>query len=618
MTSHPPPTHDELPRYPSSTEGGTPQAGSEHTIDDMEVGNSGRQAPIEETSVNNTSILPTHSVAPSPNAVHIPPKAPLESSGEKASAGSVDAEEPKHPSIFQRYRWVLHILYFCLITGIFGAALGTVTAKQGYDTEVLVCGLLWAFISLKLLFYYVSYRHVTRPLYRAFNVCVSRPVSLIPAKFRLPLGGAIVFALILVVVLVSPEDQQLGSTRGQRLISFLGILVALAILFVSSKNRKAIQWRTVIMGILIQFLLGIFVLKTKVGFDIFTWISQFAAKYLGFSKQGTIFVFGDQVANTPIFAVIVLPAVIFFCATVQILYYLGVMQWVIKKFAVFTMFLMNTSGAESVVAAASPFIGQGESALFVRPFVPYMTQAELHQIMTSGFSTISGSVLFGYISMGVDPQVLITACIMSVPCSLALSKMRYPETGEPLTKGRVIIPEDDKEKDSNVLHAAANGAAIGLTIAGLIAVNLIAIIALLFAVDALLGWIGRFLTVPQLTLEFILGYLFVPVAWFMGIPSQDVIKIGQLLATKLIASEFVAYRHLQEESFLLSLTPRSRIIATYALCGFANFASIGIQIGTLSTIAPSRKSELAKLALSAMLTGGLATCFSAAIAGMLL
>ena len=233
----------------------------------------------------------------------------------------------------------------------------------------------------------------------------------------------------------------------------------------------------------------------------------------------------------------VLPAIIFFVSLIQLFYYMGWVQWFIGKFAVFFFWSMRVSGAEAVVAAASPFIGQGESAILIKPFVPHLTQAELHQVMCSGFATIAGSVLVAYIAIGVNGQALVSSCIMSIPASLAISKLRYPETEEPLTTGRVIIPDDPDRKAANSLHAFANGAWLGLKIAGMILATLICIVALLGLVNGLLTWWGRYLNIndPPLTVELIVGYICYPIAFLLGVPRNgDLLKVGKLLGTKLV------------------------------------------------------------------------------------
>lgn len=378
--------------------------------------------------------------------------------------------------------------------------------------------------------------------------------------------------------------------------------------------------------------------------SIFAFVSELARDLLGFADQGTSFLTAPSVVATHYFLVGVLPAVIFFVALVQLLYYLGILQWFIGKFAVFFFWSMRVSGAEAVVAAASPFIGQGESAILIKPFVAHLTQAELHQIMCSGFATIAGSVLVAYISLGVNGQALISSCIMSIPASLAISKLRYPETEETLTTGRVVIPDDDEHQAANSLHAFANGAWLGLKIAGMILATLLCIIALLGLANGLLTWWGRYLNIndPPLTVELIVGYVCYPIAFLLGVPRNgDLLKVAQLIGTKLIAvryplvpsvirsfisqlsnaliiqNEFVAYTALQTDPAYADLSPRSRLIATYALCGFANIGSLGTQIGVLSQIAPGRSGDVSRLAVSALISGALSTLTSASIAGLL-
>jgi CNT family concentrative nucleoside transporter len=301
---------------------------------------------------------------------------------------------------------------------------------------------------------------------------------------------------------------------------------------------------------------------------------------------------------------------------------LGILQWFIGKFAVFFFWSLRVSGAEAVVAAASPFIGQGESAMLIRPFVPHLTLAELHQVMTSGFATIAGSVLVAYISLGLNPQAMVSSCIMSIPASLAVSKMRYPETEETITSGRCIVPDDDEHRATNALHAFANGAWLGIKIAGMIVATLLCIIALIGLINGLLGWWGRYINItqdgePYLTLQLLLGYICYPVAFLLGVPRNDLLQVGQLIGIKVIANEFVAYNSLTSEAQYINMSPRSRLIATYALCGFGNFGSLGTQIGVLSQIAPSRAGDVSRVALSALFSGVLSTLTSASIAGLL-
>lgn len=356
----------------------------------------------------------------------------------------------------------------------------------------------------------------------------------VPDKLKIPLSAALVVAVILIGGFASAESQD--NTRGNRAVSLFGLAVIIFAMWATSRDRRKIKWHTVIVGMLVQFIVALFVLRSGVGckflpnidtvcvtewtvvVDIFAFVSELARDLLGFADQGTSFLTAESVPALGWFLTGVLPAVIFFVALVQLLYYLGFIQWFIGKFAVFFFWSMRVSGAEAVVAAASPFIGQGESAILIKPFVTHLTQAELHQIMCSGFATIAGSVLVAYIALGVNGQALVSSCIMSIPASLAISKLRYPESEETLTSGRVVIPHDDEHRSANSLHAFANGAWLGLKIAGMILSTLLCIIALLGLANGLLTWWGRYLNInnPPLTVELIVGYICYPIAFLLG------------------------------------------------------------------------------------------------------
>ncbi|KAL8971488.1 MAG: hypothetical protein Q9183_001035 [Haloplaca sp. 2 TL-2023] len=440
----------------------------------------------------------------------------------------------------------------------------------------------WLAITLRLLFFYIPVTIVTRPMHFIWNNTAVKMTSFIPESLRLPAGALVVVCVLLVGGFASPESQD--NTRDNRAVSLFGLAVIIAALWATSRNRKAIKWHTVIVGMFVQFIVALFVLRSGAGYDIFDFVSELARDLLGFANEGTAFLTDDTVPALGWFIVGVLPAIIFFVALVQLLYYWGTLQWFIQKFAVFFFWSMRVSGAEAVVAAASPFIGQGESAMLIKPFVAHLTQAELHQVMTSGFATIAGSVLVAYISLGVNGQALISSCVMSIPASLAISKLRYPETEETLTTGRCVIPDDDEHRAANSLHAFANGAWLGLKIAGMILSTLLCIISILALVNGLLTWWGRYLNIndPPLTVELIVGYICYPIAFLLGVPRNgDLVKVGQLIGTKLIANEFVAYTNLQTDPAYADLSPRSRLIATYALCGFANIGSLGTQIGVV-------------------------------------
>lgn len=412
--------------------------------------------------------------------------------------------------------------------------------------------LLYLAISLRLFFFHISITIITKPMHFLWKTTGPKVANLIPEKLRVPAGALIVIFVMLIGAFASPESRD--NTRANRAVSLFGLIIIIFVLWATSKHRSKVKWHTVIVGMLVQFLVALFVLRSGAGcefeivliarsrlivlVDIFAFISEIARDLLSFADQGTSFLTAKTVLETHWFLVTVLPAVIFFVSLVQLFYYLGVLQWFIGKFAVFFFWSMQVSGAEAVVAAASPFVGQGESAILIKPFVSHLTQAELHQIMCSGFATIAGSVLVAYISLGVNGQALISSCIMSIPASLAISKLRYPETEETITTGRCVVPNDDERSATNSLHAFSNGAWLGLKIAGMIFATLLCIIALLGLVNGLLTWWGRYLNIndPPLTIELIVGYMCYPIAFLLGVPRNgDLLKVGQLIGTKLIA-----------------------------------------------------------------------------------
>lgn len=328
-----------------------------------------------------------------------------------------------------------------------------------------------------------------RPVRWTYNQTAIKVYNLLPARYRTWLAALVTVATIFVGSFV-PADS-LDNTRANRAVSIAGLFVFMLILWATSKNRSKIRWHTVIAGTLCQFVIAVFVLRTKAGYDIFNFISYLARAFLGYAGDGLAFLTSEETANLGYFITGVIPAIIFFIAVTQCLYHLRVLQWLVVKFATFFFWSLRVSGAEAVVAAASPFLGQGESAILIRPYIPYLTKAEIHQIMCSGFATIAGSVLVGYISLGLNAQALVSSCIMSIPASLAVSKLRYPETEETLTSGQVHIPEDEEERSANVLHAFTKGSWLGIKIGGAIVAVLLSIVALVGLFNGLLGWWGR-------------------------------------------------------------------------------------------------------------------------------
>ncbi|KAG9228973.1 putative solute carrier family 28 member 3 [Amylocarpus encephaloides] len=521
-------------------------------------------------------------------------------------------ERSKVGRIYHSYKIFFHLAFWMFCTGWWIA--GLVLHRK--DIGWLKSFLLYLAVTIRLITLHISTKYITKPIAKIWVVAVNKPVNMIPDKLQLPLGAAGAIAVILVGTFVSGESA--SNTRANRAVSLFGLAVFIAGFWVTSRHRRAVKWKTVIVGMLAQFILAVFVLRTKAGYDIFNFIAYLAATGLGYAADGTRFLTGQDAIDTHYFIVGVIPPIIFFVAFVQLLYYWGTLQWFIKKFATVFFYTMGVSGAEAVVAAASPFVGQGESAMLIKPFIPHLTDAELHQVMTSGFATIAGSVLAAYISMGISPLALVSSCVMSIPASLAISKLRWPETEESLTAGKIVIPKDDDERPSNSLHAFANGSWLGIKIAGMIIAGLLCILALLGLVDGLLGWWGRFLSIPHLRIQLIVGYIFYPISFLLGVERNgDILKVAQLIGIKVVANEFVAFTALSEEPAYLAMSDRSKLIATYAVCGFGNISSVGIQIGVLSQLAPGRSGRVAKVALSALISGVISTLTSASIAGML-
>ncbi|KAF9264192.1 hypothetical protein L218DRAFT_863768 [Marasmius fiardii PR-910] len=522
----------------------------------------------------------------------------------------IEEEHPSSPTFYQRFRPFILAAVAAVILGWWISATVLKATRHRWIVQTL-----WAwFFLLVIAFRFIPNRIVSKPVGAIWGTLVSGPFFKLPYTTRLAIGWLSLIAIVFGSAFGFKPNN--GSTYVDRVISVSGLVLFQLCFYAASNSRKNITWPTIIVGLFIQQAVALFVLKSSAGFSIFKWIADLAADFLSQANPAAQFFFDAETINKHWFFVNTLAAIIFFIAFVQALYYLGVMQWILEKFAWFFFKIMNVSGAEAVVAAASPWIGQGESACLVRPYVDLMTDSELHLTMTSGFSTIAGSVMTAYINMGVPPQNLVTSSVMSIPASIAISKMRFPETEEPVTRGRVIIDRgEEKNRPTNVIHAFSNGAVFGLVIAGQILTNVLTILALVAAVNGFLTWIGRGFGIHALTIELIIGYIFYPITFFLGVPRAEILRVSQLLATKLVANEFAAYLTLQDiMSGSEPLSPRAHTIATYALCGFANLGSLGIQIGVLGAMAPSKKSVLARIAFSAMICGFLSTLQTAGIA----
>ncbi|MEH1867611.1 MAG: NupC/NupG family nucleoside CNT transporter [Nostoc sp.] len=401
----------------------------------------------------------------------------------------------------------------------------------------------------------------------------------------------------------------------ERAISALGILVFISISYAFSVNRQAVRWRIVAWGLGLEFALAIVILKTPWGLTVFKFLGDFVSKFLAFSDVGAKFVFGENFKDH-FFAFQVLPTIIFFSAFISVLYYYGILQRVVNVMAWLMMKTLKTSGSESLSCAGNIFLGPTESALMVKPYIAKMTQSELHAVMTGGFATIAGGVLGAYLSFGIPAEHLIAAFFMTAPTSLVVSKLLYPETEVSETLGEVKA--DVKTNYVNAIDAATAGAIDGVKLAVNVGVIIIAFLGLLAALNALLGWLGAFVSLPQLSLQLILSIFMAPVAWLMGVPWADCQQVGALLGTKTILNEFIAFLDLKALIESGKISQRAVIIATYALCNFANIGSIGITIGGITGIAPNRQHDLARMGVRSMIGGSLAGFITACIAGMLI
>ncbi|XP_035012437.1 sodium/nucleoside cotransporter 1 isoform X1 [Hippoglossus stenolepis] len=410
--------------------------------------------------------------------------------------------------------------------------------------------------------------------------------------------------------------------RPEQLISFGGVCMFVLLVFLLSEHRTAVTWRPVFWGLGMQFCIGIFVIRTQPGLVAFEWLGNQVKIFLEYTQAGSSFVFGDLI--TGIFAFQALPIVVFFSSIMSILYFLGIMQWLILKISWVMQITMGTSPTETLSVAGNIFVGQTEAPLLIRPYLKDMTKSEIHAVMTGGFATIAGSVMGTFILFGIDASSLISASVMAAPCALALSKLSYPETEESPFKDEKNIKVACGD-EQNILEAASNGASASIGLIANIAANLIAFLAILAFINEALSWFGGMVGYPAITFQLICSYVFMPVAFMMGVPYQDSFIVAELIGTKLFINEFVAYEKLSElkNNRLIGLdelqwiSVRSEIITTYALCGFANFSSLGIVIGGLSSICPSRRTDISTIVFRAMITGTCVSLVNACIAGIL-
>ncbi len=423
-----------------------------------------------------------------------------------------------------------------------------------------------------------------------------------------------------------------------RFTGVIGIAILLGLAYLWSNNRKAINYRLVFTGLGLQLLLAVFILKVPLGQTIFEWLGKAINKLLDFSQEGGAFVFGDlmkisdvlppSIVSGGVFLFVLIPTIIFVCVLVAMAYHVGLMQRVVALIARFVHWAMRVSGSEALSNVASAFVGQVEAQIMIRPYLSGMTRSELLASMTGSMACIAGGVMAVYISMGVPASYLLAASLMAAPGALVISKMVFPETEESETKGKVKL--EVKKEHSNIMDAISNGASDGMKISLNVIAMLIGVIALVALVDALLGYLGHFLSwtglslnaigldLENLRLKDVFGAFFSLFAIVMGVTPSESMTVGSLMGTKMVINEFVAYSDLSPLISQGALSAKSVVIASFALCGFANFSSIAIQLGGIGTMIPHRKADLARLGFKAMICGTMASYISASLAGILL
>jgi CNT family concentrative nucleoside transporter len=424
-----------------------------------------------------------------------------------------------------------------------------------------------------------------------------------------------------------------------RFTGLIGFVLILAIAFLMSNNRKAINYRVVITGLLLQIALAIFILKVPLGQVIFAKIGYFITRLLDFANEGARFVFGIfssraamtnvfGAGNAFVFVLTLLPTIIFVCVLVSIGYHIGLMQRIISVFARFVYWVMGVSGSEALSNVSSAFVGQVEAQILIRPYLSTMTMSELLASMSGSMACIAGGVMAVYISMGVPASYLLAASLMAAPGALVIAKIVHPETEESATKGKVKL--EVKRTHANIMDAIAHGAGDGMRVSLNVIAMLIGVIALIALLDAMLGYLGRLVALTHLSLngigldlnhlrfKDILGSIFSVFAWTMGVPLKEAHTVGGLMGTKMVINEFVAYTDLSPMIASKALSVKSIAIASFALCGFANFSSVAIQLGGIGELAPGRRKDLARIGIKAMICGTMASYISAILAGMLL
>ncbi|XP_055920056.1 solute carrier family 28 member 3 isoform X2 [Eupeodes corollae] len=477
----------------------------------------------------------------------------------------------------------------------------------GYGLLVLLVGFIYA----GLFYYYLLKPKIGRKI----HMTALKPFEQWWLQFsRTNLISTIMILIVFIVLAVYLYFETRNSP--EKLVGLSAPVFFIIAGYVFSTSRKDIPWRTVITGIVCQFILGLVCIRWDIGRSIFECLGNKVATFLKYSEEGSRFVYGDRIVNESVFAFATLPVIFFFSFFISILYYLGTMQWIVLKLGWLLQEILGTTVCESVTSAANIFLGMSESPLLIRPYIKLLTASEMHSIMVSGFATVSGTVLAAYMSFGASPAHLITSSVMAAPATLAISKLYMPETEESKTKSNNM--QLQKSEDSSLLDAASNGAGQAIPIIMGIIANIVAFVSFVAFLNGVFNWFGYLVGLNDIDFEWIFSKIFIPLAWAMGVPWKDCDIIAKVIASKTIINEFVAYERLGEYIDAEKIEPRSAGIATFAICGFANPSSLGILIGSLGVMAPTRRSLITSVALRAFIVGSIVCFISASFAGLLI
>lgn len=477
----------------------------------------------------------------------------------------------------------------------------------GYGLLVLLVGFIYAGL---------CYYYILKPKFgRQIHISTLQPLEkwwlkFSRTKFVSAVMIAIAFIILAVYLFFETKDDP------SKLIGLIAPIFFILTGYLFSTSRKDIPWRTVITGILCQFILGLVCIRWEIGRKIFECLGNKVATFLKYSEEGSRFVYGNRIVDESVFAFATLSVIFFFSFFISILYYLGTMQWIVLKLGWMLQAMLGTTVCESVTSAANIFLGMSESPLLIRPYIKLLTASEMHSIMVSGFATVSGTVLAAYMSFGASPAHLITSSVMAAPATLAFSKLYMPETEESKTKSSNM--QLQKSEDSSILDAASNGASQAIPIVMGIISNIVAFVAFVAFLNGVVNWLGYLVGLNDIDFEWIFSKIFIPLAWAMGVPRKDCDIIAKVIASKTIINEFVAYERLGVYIDNEQIEPRSAGIATFAICGFANPSSLGILIGSLGVMAPTRRVLITSVALRAFIVGSIVCFISASFAGLLI